>query len=171
MQKALWPATLGHFMDSMMNPVFSPQVIEQTRHFFVRHVSGRGNIPAIRVGSQPYGILPATPYTQMKWLMVPPRVGLVSTIFDKAFLPQLYRILMDMDKTWTRLLRRVAYVGKKGDPHQLLLDIVGLHPESVELQKRYANSLKQIHNIYSISGIEHMGLLAYYPTSSAAAAA
>ena len=42
MQRALWPATLGHFMDSMMHPVFSKQVIEQTRDFFTQYVIGGG---------------------------------------------------------------------------------------------------------------------------------
>lgn len=175
MQQALWPATMGHFMDSMMNPVFSEQVIEQTREFFTRYVSGRGNLPAIRVGNQPYGILPATNYTHMSWFARPSRTPPLfssTALFEHGnnFLPNLYRILLDMDQTWMELQRRVAYVGKEGDPHQILLDIVGLHPDSVELYKRYANSIKQIHNMYSAKGFQHNGLFKYYPTSYVAAA-
>lgn len=176
MQQALWPATLGHFMDSMMNPVFSAQTIEQTRQFFTRYVSGRGNLPAIRVGRQPYGILPASNYTNMQWF-APHRhtTGLYSSaaMFEPGnnFLLQLYQILLDMNQTWAQQLGKVAHVGKTSDPHQLLLDIIGLHPNSVELYKRYANSVKQLHNIYTLQGFPHAGLFSYYPTSYSAAAA
>lgn len=174
MQRALWPATMGHFMDSMMNPVFSQDVIELTRQFYTRYVSGRGNLPAIRVGRQPYGILPATDYTHMGWFKSQPR-GLESfltalTADPGNFLLRLYEILLDMDQTWTNLLNWVAYVGKAGDPHQNLLDIVALHPDSVELFKRYANSLRQIHNVYNLKGFAHEQLFSFYPTSYTAAA-
>lgn len=171
MQQALWPATLGHFMDSMMNPVFTKPIIEQTRDFFTRYVSGRGQIPAIRVGKQPYGILPATNYTNMNWFAPSPRLsdlpsGMLLSQPKANFLLNLYRILLDMDKTWMSLQQsKVAHVGKEGDAHQMLLDIIGLHPDSVELYKRYANSLKQVHNTYNVMQFAHSGLLSYYPTS------
>ncbi len=177
MQQALWPATMGHFMDSMMNPVFSAETIEQTRQFFTRHVSGRGNLPAIRVGKQPYGILPACNYTNMEWLSPskdkPALSSGAASLFGSGnlFFLRLYQVLLDMDKTWAQLVDKVACVGKDGDPHQLLLDIIGLHPNSVELQKRYANSLKQLHNTYNIEGVVHGGLFSYYPASYSAAAA
>jgi len=175
MQQALWPTTMGHFMNSMMNPVFSEDVIEQTRKFFTRYVSGCGNLPAIRVGNQPYGILPATNYTQMEWFRKTPSDNPPNELpifhIGKGFLSGLYRILLDIDRTWTELHTKAAYLGKKGDPHQILLDIVGLHPDSAELYKRYGNSLKQLHNIYNAWGFLHNPLFDYYPTSYAAAAA
>jgi hypothetical protein len=168
MQRALWPATFGHFMDSMMHPVLSKQVIEQTRDFFTRYVSGRGNLPAIRVGKQPYGILPATNYTHMNWFKrSSDRPGLAA-LFNpgNSFLVNLYSILLDMDSSWMALQQsRVAHVGKAGDAHQILLDIIGLHPDSVELYKRYANSLKQAHNTYNAKHFAHDNLFSYYPTS------
>lgn len=168
MQHALWPATLGHFMDSMMHPVFSKQVIEQTRDFFTQYVSGRGALPAIRVGKQPYGILPATNYTHMNWFKrSSDRPGLAAGLnSSNNFLVKLYAILLDMDSSWMALQQsRVAHVGKAGDAHQILLDIIGLHPDSVELYKRYANSLKQVHNAYNAKHFVHSNLISYYPTS------
>ena len=174
MQRALWPATMGHFMDSMMNPVFSKDTIELTRLFCTRYVSGRGTLPAIRVGKQPYGILPTTDYKHMGWFRGQQRrpdfLPAALAADPGNFLSRLYEILMDVDQTWTSLLSLVAYVGKAGDPHQILLDIVGLHPDSVELYKRYANSLKQIHNVYNAKGFAHAGLFNFYPTSYTAAA-
>ena len=58
MQRALWPATLGYWMDKMMTPVFGDDTVAATRWFFTSYVSGRGPVPAIRIGGQPYGILP-----------------------------------------------------------------------------------------------------------------
>lgn len=176
MQRALWPATMGHFMASMMNPVFEPNVIELTRAFFTHYVSGRGNLPAIRVGKQPYGVLPATNYRGMEWFKQPQHTpdlfatpGLAGS--GSSFLAFLYQILLDIDQTWMGLQNLVAHVGKEGDAHQILLDIVGLHPDSVELYKRYANSIKQIHNIYVAKGFAHGGFFTYFPTSYVAAAA
>src|SRR5205823_2161878 len=56
MNTALWPATLGYWMQTMMSPVFNDAVIDNARDFVNRFVIGRGALPAIRVGNQPYGI-------------------------------------------------------------------------------------------------------------------
>ena len=85
MNSALWPATLGYFFQDLMihndltdNPsIFGggmPENLQGSkrrdrlsqlmlwhdayRRHFVRYVRGRGPFPAIRVGKQPYGILP-----------------------------------------------------------------------------------------------------------------
>ena len=79
MNVALWPATLGYFMDSMLHPVFDDATVERTREFFTRHVSARGQIPAVRVGKQPYGILPATPRSRMRWMARAADPGPVTT--------------------------------------------------------------------------------------------
>ena len=166
MQSALWPATMGHFMQSMMNPVFNDETIENTRQFFRRYVSGRGCIPAIRVGSQPYGIFPTTNFNRMRWFL-PKEPGAIdfttgirpglnqrygASQLSTGFLSYLYSILMDLDSVWKQKLNDVSHVGKSGDAHQILLDVVGLHPTSADLFKRYANSVNQIWNMYLIGG-------------------
>ena len=55
MNTALWPATWGYFLGAMLADEIDPKTIEQVRTFFIRYVSGRGAIPAIRIGKQPYG--------------------------------------------------------------------------------------------------------------------
>lgn len=158
MNIALWPASLGYFMQSMMAPVFSDEVIKQTRTFFTQFVSGRGVLPAIRVGNQPYGILPTTTFSRMNWLQQPididtTRIAAASehTVVS-AYLFQLYPLLKVIDKTWDTSRSNVSYVGKSGDPHKLLLDIIGLHPNSVEIHSRYAQSLEHLHNYYNLIG-------------------
>ena len=43
---------------------------------------------------------------------------------------------------WTE--DEASYVGKPGDAHQTLLDIVGLHSGSVEYHQRYAESIDDL---------------------------
>ena len=50
MNLALWPGTIGYMMRTMLAPVFADADIDATRSFFARYVSGRGPIPAVRVG-------------------------------------------------------------------------------------------------------------------------
>ncbi|MBX3617851.1 hypothetical protein [Nitrosomonas sp.] len=157
MNEALWPATLGYFMDQMMEPVFSDDTITSTRNYFNRYVLGRGTLPAIRIGKQPYGILPATPFSRMAWInrkifandRLEPQIS-----GSFLFLSRLYALIKKVDERWVTLLPKVSYVGKpQTDPQQALLDIVGLHPASVEFYQRYAESAEQLYNRYKTSGI------------------
>jgi hypothetical protein len=60
MNRALWPATWGYFLTQLMAPVFSDGAVSAAREHFIRWVRGRGPLPALRVGSTPYGLLPVT---------------------------------------------------------------------------------------------------------------
>jgi hypothetical protein len=59
MNDALWPATLGYFMEQMMAPHFDAATIASARRFFVEHLRAGGPLSAFRVGRVPYGVLPA----------------------------------------------------------------------------------------------------------------
>src|SRR6185369_13728165 len=58
-----------------------------------------------------------------------------------------------IDADWTQMLDDVSFVGKTGDPHKILLDIVGLHPSSVEWAHRYAESLETLFNRLNLVAI------------------
>ena len=160
MNAALWPATLGYFMDTLLQPVFNDDAIYYTRWFFNRFVSGRGMVPPIRIGRQPYGILPTSAFTRIQWVFGQDKVSYIdySHRFQEqrgtAFKDWLWKFKLVLDQLYDRWRKQsdgVARVGaKNGDPHQILLDIVGLHPDSVEFYQRYANTKKQEHNIASI---------------------
>lgn len=61
MAVALWPSTLGYFLNQMMADVFTSVQMNSFRdNFYLPFVRARGPIPAIRVGNTPYGILPVT---------------------------------------------------------------------------------------------------------------
>jgi hypothetical protein len=157
MNIALWPATLGYFMETMMAPVFSDQIINQTKSFFQSYVSGRGMIPAIRVGKQPYGILPATPFSRMNWPQVRTFAAYTAaTPFpggEFSYLQALHNVLKKIDIDWTKLLAKVSHVGKSGDAHEILLNVVGLQPSSVEYYCRVAQSSTQIYNSLNLKGL------------------
>ncbi|MDQ3019721.1 MAG: hypothetical protein M3R36_04005 [Bacteroidota bacterium] len=148
MNKALFPATLGYFMEEMMTPVFSDNDIEDTKSFFSNFVSGRGPIPAIRIGKQPYGILPVSAFSGLRFYESDNFIHLVSVGNSRTrFLTRLHNLISKIDLTWNNLLPNVSFVGKDGvDPHQILLDVIGLHANSVEFHQRYAQSLLQIYN-------------------------
>ena len=157
MNIALWPATIGYMMDTMMQPVFDRDTIESTRYFFNNFVSGRGSIPAIRIGSQPYGILPTTVFSRMRWMFSENRddriFGIRAVRDPRNFLAHLYEILSLIDRDWEELAKGVSHVGtsldstgKPLDAHKTLLNILGLHSGSVEYYQRYAESLNYLFN-------------------------
>lgn len=161
MNTALWPTTLGYFMDTLLKPVFSDDDIYYTRWFFNRFVTGRGLIPAIRIGRQPYGILPTSAYSRISWVSdkvsAPYRNSL--ELLERrrkpfnVWLPQFKAVLDQLRITWLYLAQSASHVGSTGkDPHQTLLDVVGLHPASVEFHQRYASTKKQEHNIAMVRG-------------------
>ena len=161
MNIALWPATLGYWMESMMAPVFSTDAIEKTREFFNRYVVAAGAVPSIRIGNQPYGILPATKFSEMRWLDQRIETPRATSIFlaraDDSMLPflkRLHTLLEAMSRDWRALLSDVSFVGKtNGDPHAMLLDIVGLHSGSVDWWQRYAESLRSYFNRLNLAGL------------------
>ena len=65
MNTALWHGTLGYFLEEMLE--LDLAAIGETRRFFTDHVTGRGPVPAIRVGTQPYGVLLTSDFSQWKW--------------------------------------------------------------------------------------------------------
>ena len=54
---ALWPVTWGYFLYHVLDGVPFANIRETRRHF-VDHVRPRGHLPVLRVGDQPYGVLP-----------------------------------------------------------------------------------------------------------------
>lgn len=67
MNKVLWPATAAKVLDEILatnesgslKGVLQPNDMRWLRNHFVRFVRGAALVPALRVGEQPYGVLPA----------------------------------------------------------------------------------------------------------------
>ena len=86
-------------------------------------------------------MLPATAYSRIGWLR-----------HNAPFFDRLYGLLTTAGKDWTSMAGKAAHVGTAGDPQQTLLDIVGLHPSSVEYYSRTAESVSELFNVQNLFG-------------------
>ncbi|HZI25839.1 MAG TPA: hypothetical protein VFD46_12225, partial [Chryseolinea sp.] len=77
MNKALFHGTLGNYMEDGLDTLFTLDNVKHTKSFFTQFVTARGFLPSIRVGTQPYGILPTSAFSQF------------SVTADDTFIPQL----------------------------------------------------------------------------------
>jgi hypothetical protein len=144
MNTALWPATWGYHLQTSLHPVFAgaagDAIVDGVRDFFIRYVSGCGAVPTIQVGRQPYGILPTTAFSRLH-------------LPDSAVLRGVRDVLRVATQDWRRFAAQTPRVGDRGDPHQLLLDILGRHPSSVEFHRRYLLSVEDFYNRLNLGGI------------------
>jgi hypothetical protein len=143
MNVALWPATWGYHLATMLNPIFGTAAVDATRTFFTRYVSGRGPAPAFRVGRQPYGVLVTTALSRMAWADTDPAA---------AHRRRLSSVLALAGQDWTALAADVPFLGADGDPHALLLGMLGLHATSAEFYQRYAQSAEDYYNRLNLAG-------------------
>jgi hypothetical protein len=157
MQRAVWPATGGYWMDKMLTPMFGDEMVAAAGWFFANHVRGRGAVPTLRMAGQPYGIMPTTAFSRISWLSEQPELRGPRTELSagavQPFLVGLLRLLRAIDGDWKTMAEGAAYVGKPGDAHQTLLDVVGLQSGSVEYRWRYSESLSEIYNIINLWGL------------------
>ena len=151
MNVALWPATMGPYLEEMMSPLLDLGTIRTTQRFFTDHVSGRGPVPAIRVGDQPYGVAVTTAISRWKPERVSRPLGL-SGMVDDLFRKGLHSLLMRLDGVWADLAGDVAVIGEGTDPQAVLLEVMGLQPRSAEYRQRFAVALDQLANAQNVMG-------------------
>jgi hypothetical protein len=154
MQRALWPATAGYWMDKMLAPMFGDEMVAQARTFFTEHVRGRGAVPALRIGGQPYGILATTAFSRIAWLEQSREpVAAAAPAATRAFMARLLGVLREIDGDWKKMAEGAGYVGDSDDAQQTLLDVVGLQSGSVEYRWRYSESLQELFNVINLWGL------------------
>lgn len=145
MNVALWPATLGYFLETLLDPIAGPDGIEDARWFFTSFVSGRGALPALRIGAQPYGILPAIAFSRLT-----PQAAEEGRT---DFLRRLLTMLKTADADWAKFSGQVRSLGNPGsDVDEDLLDVLGLHPASAEFHYRYAEGIDHLINLGGLHG-------------------
>ena len=146
--KSLWHGTLGYYLEEMLG--LDLNTVGLTREFFTGYVTGRGPLPAIRVGSQPYGVLLTSDFSTWKW----------SRKLDGdrfIFLERLHQVASQAEDGWRSLLENVAHVGSSGDPYQNLLDTLGLQATSAEHYRRHAVGKQYIWNLAAFQGGSFLG--------------
>ncbi|GAB3325636.1 hypothetical protein GCM10027299_24010 [Larkinella ripae] len=131
MNNALWPATWGMMLDDLVKPLVSRREQDLARQFFTEFVTGRGGLPAIRVGNQPYALLVTSSFPDWQFTLREMGSG-------RDFWAKLLQILRQAAGQWRALLPTVAYAGKPGDPNANLLNIIGLQASSTVFHSRKA---------------------------------
>ena len=145
MNRALYPATLGYFRDILMHTVLGEQTSGKLRRFFTNYVTGRGPLPTVRVGDQPYGVLLTSDL--LTWSTSPNA---------DPFYDGLLRVLRDFQQRWNQLVAaKVPYVGKSSgsSADEMLLEILALEPTSVAFRQR----LGYMYDILSIASKTRTG--------------
>lgn len=128
MNTALWQATWGYFLEQMMAGPGAPseELIRQGRGHFERYVRARGPLPALRIGTQPYGLLPVI--SLERWQPLEDHLTVDAALVD---------FLRKLQDLWRRSLASVPQVRGSSDP-DTLLGVLAMTPTSVAYSKRPA---------------------------------
>jgi len=150
MNRALYAGTLGYYLDQMLNEALPDSARAALRGHFTELVTGRGPIAAIRVGNQPYGILPTS--SLARW-----QTGRDGSDDRKhlsagaAFESVFVNALRVFDEKWSSKLGDVAQLGATGNGATNLLKVLGLHPTSAEFHQRVGYSYDYLRNLESFA--------------------
>jgi hypothetical protein len=125
MANALWESTLGLYLTDFLNPIFSDAAAAEVRAHVVAHLFAGGPFPALRIGRQPYGILP----------VIAPRAFTPADGFEG----HLNDLLAKLRPHWESAVPRVPHLGRSGDLDADLTNVLQTTPAAATL--RYRNVL------------------------------
>ena len=120
MNTVLWPGTWGYYLEQIITgSVPNPDVIiPAARDHFAAHVRARGHFPILRIGHQPYGILPVC--WSAKW----------KSLEDRPLDAPLWSLLSRMRSTWENSIPNVPRIPGAVDPEAALVSVLGMTPSS-----------------------------------------
>ena len=120
MNTVLWPATWGYYLDQIVTgAVPNPEVmLPAARGHFIDHVRARGPFPALRIGRQPYGLLPVTWTAHWTALEGRPLDG------------PLVNLLGKLRSTWEASEPNVPRLPGAADAEAALVNVLGMNPSS-----------------------------------------
>jgi hypothetical protein len=129
MATALWPATWGYYLTNLIGlegTGLTLDAIAWAREHFIKYVRTFGPLPTIRIGRQPYGVLPVTPLS-----------GDPATITDarERWLATTLKTLSD--RLWYPRVRDVPRVGRSDDPAQDLATMLKSDAVATSYRLRY----------------------------------
>lgn len=131
MNAALWPTTWGSFLDrvAVTGPAgssISDADLQAVRSFHAEHVTARGPLPTLRIGRQPYGILPITDVRKRDARA--PRLD--------RFESEVRPFLNGIERWWRGSADAVPSIAGGGADDDVLLDILGTSAVSQDLRVR-----------------------------------
>ncbi|HKP66307.1 MAG TPA: hypothetical protein VJX31_06750, partial [Casimicrobiaceae bacterium] len=129
MATALWPATWGYYLMNLIGlegTGLTLEAIAWAREHFIANVRAFGPLPTLRVGRQPYGVLPVTPLG-----------GDPATIADarERWLATTLKTLSD--RLWYPRVVDVPRVGRSDDPAQDLDAVLKSDAVATSYRLRY----------------------------------
>lgn len=161
MNVALWPCTLGYFLEQMIAPHLTPTQIADVRAHFRDHVRGRGPLPLVRIGRVPYGILPTTSVTTWQ----------ASSDPSDPIEHGLASLLVPWRAAFVARAAAVPRVGASNDPDADLLGVLTRGAQSRELRSRAVYGPAFINNLLLLLGSSSEALDLARPTLIAQALA
>lgn len=134
MSALLWPSTLGYYLEQLALPALDDDAVDAARRWFIDHVRGRGPLPSLIVGAQPYGLLPVTLTGRL-------RAG-------DAFAADLATLLGRLRGWWREAVARAPRLGRTGDPEADLNEVLGQAPVMQRLRIREGLGRHYLENLY-----------------------
>lgn len=146
MADALWPATLGYFLDQMMAPHVGRSTSQRLRGYMRDHVRPRGPYPAFRIGEVPYGLLPVG--SLQRWQVDPTdtRDPVLSGI-----VPRLQRL----ERIWMQFRNQPPHVGRSDDPDADIVETLGQDASAQMAQIRRALGQDTSSNLFGFTGTDY----------------
>lgn len=124
MNTALWQGTWGYFLSQMLgvpdtseNPMTDDDLV-WVRNHFIDYVRANGPLPALRVGKQPYGVLPVTSLHAWR-----PQTGQESQAKRDEVLRDYLIRFRDM---WRRNVQEIPRLGRSDDLSKDLAEVLSM---------------------------------------------
>lgn len=150
MNRVLWPATLGYFMEEILNPVFNTAAHDSGRTYFVGNVRARGPVPNFRVGSVPYGVLPRVSIA--RWAA---RGSTADENLENKMVSTLRKLLA----IWKQASSKVLRISRSTtDPLGDLTKVLATYPSSREVRVRTATGAMNTYNLAQLFPFDFVSL-------------
>jgi hypothetical protein len=161
--RMLWNGTIGYYMQELFSGMFTRESVTKTKEFFTKYVTARGVIPPVRIGSQPYGILPTTAFSKWEFGYEADLSNFFGSnnvsyddlwsnefIADQNFHVRLKSLFDILNKEWYKLAHeKVLRIDKPLDAgetaQQRFIKMLGLHATSTEFFSRYAFNSSELY--------------------------
>jgi hypothetical protein len=141
MNTLLWPATFGYFFWQVAQPLLTDAQRDAARDHHRDHVRARGPLPSLRVGSQPYGVLPVC--SLARW----------QPVHDDDTAAGVAQAARGLEGVWMSALANVPRAGV-GDPDEALLGMLGMSPNTAVAHARTSVSREYAVNTAWFFGLD-----------------
>lgn len=144
MQTLLWPATGGYFLDQLFAVL--PEAPDARQHT-LDHVRPDGPLPPLRIGRQPYGVLPATSLD--RWPVLPPDSGPLGIPRPNVVIP----LLKGLRDQWRGVTARVPRIDRRpggtAPTEAAILAVLRAGPSAAAYDVRLAFD----HEMFGVTGL------------------